>query len=90
MSNIAEIKQIVNIRFSHHAKRRMKLYNISEPTVIGIIKNAKITPNCEQIIFGNVQTYKIPLKIVFESNDENITIITVYPLKKGKNDENIL
>ena len=74
----------MKIRFSRHAKRRMKLYNISEYTVTEILKNAKVVSNRKQEIVKNVQSSELPIKIVFDVRDDNITIITVFPLKQRR------
>jgi hypothetical protein len=69
----------VNIIFSRLAKRRMGLYNISESIAIGILENEKIASGSKQEIIKHVKNFELPLKIVFESKGENITIITPTP-----------
>ena len=60
------------IKFSRHAKRRAKLYNISDSTVTGILTRMKLGQGKHEII-KDVPGFKYPLKIV----------ASVYPLKKG-------
>jgi hypothetical protein len=72
----------VNIKLSRHAKRRAKLYNISESTIIDIVGNANLIAG-EQIIIKDAG-FKFPLKIVISVDKLTATVITTYPLKKGR------
>jgi len=71
----------MKIKISRHAKRRLKLYELDESEVIRIIKSnaesTKITGERQVIIKGR-------LKIVFIKEDDIITLITAYPLKKER------
>lgn len=69
------------IRFSRHAKRRAKLYNIPEPTVEQLITEAKLTDADHEII-ADVPGFAYPLKIVASLDGGVVTVITNYPLKK--------
>ena len=71
------------IRFSRHAKRRARLYGISESTVRRLLEEANLVVG-EQVIIGPVSGLRYPLKIVVSFDGEIITIITNYPLKKGE------
>jgi len=73
----------VEIKFSRHAKRRGKLYKIPEVTILKILEGKKITLGNQEII-ENVAGFKYPLKIVVSVEDDIITVITTYPLKKGR------
>lgn len=72
----------MKIKFSRHAKRRTKLYNIPESTIIAIVENANLIEG-EQVIIRNVGL-KFPLKIVIYVEQLIATVITAYPLKKGR------
>jgi hypothetical protein len=72
----------VNIKLSRHAKRRAKLYNIPESTVIDIVENANLTAG-ERIIVKDIG-FKFPLKIVVSVEEFTATVLTAYPLKKGR------
>ena len=72
----------MEIKFSRHAKRRAKLYEISESTVLGILEGKDFTQGNQEII-ENVEGFKYPLKIVIAVENDIITVITGYPLKKG-------
>ncbi len=77
-----------NIEYSRHAKRRMKLYNISEESVLSIITQAcsenAIEEGKHELISDNIFTeYGHPIKIVFSCEKNKIIVITAYPLKKG-------
>ena len=73
----------MEIKFSRHAQRRGKLYKIPEVTILKILEGKKITPGNQEII-ENVAGFKYPLKIVVAVEDDIITVITTYPLKKGR------
>lgn len=71
------------IKFSRHAKRRAKLYEIPESTIIKILEGKELTQGTHEII-ENTEGFKYPLKIVINLEGDIITIITNYPLKKGR------
>ena len=71
------------IKFSRHAKRRAKLYNIPESTILNILKGKYFDQGNQEFI-ENVEGFKFPLKIVIVVENDIITIKTVYPLKKGR------
>ncbi len=73
----------MEIKFSRHAKRRSKLYKIPELTILKILEGKNLTQGTQEII-ENVEGFKYPLKIVVAVKDDMITIITNYPLKKGR------
>jgi hypothetical protein len=72
------------IKFSRHARRRAKLYAIPESTIESILTNMKLTEG-EHDLIENVEGFKYPIKIVVSVEDDILTIIANYPLKKGKN-----
>ncbi|NOY68377.1 MAG: DUF4258 domain-containing protein [Deltaproteobacteria bacterium] len=71
------------IKFSRHAKRRAKLYKISESTVEGILDVLELTDGEHEVI-REVSGFKYPIKIVVAVEDNIITVITNYLLKKGR------
>ncbi len=73
----------MEIRFSRHAKRRAKLYGISEATVIDILTNMNLHRGEHEII-KDVARLKYPLKIAVSVEKDLITVITNYPLKKRR------
>jgi len=73
----------MEIKFSRHAKRRAKLYEISEKTVTDILTNMNLHPGEHEII-KNISGFKYPLKIVVSVEEDLMTVITNYPLKKGR------
>ena len=72
----------MEIKFSRHAKRRGKLYRIPEETVRKILEGKELIQGNQEII-EIVEGFKYPLKIVVEKEDNLITVVTNYPLKKG-------
>jgi len=72
----------MEIRFSHHAKRRAKLYKIPEQTILKVLEGKELNQK-NQAIIENVEGFKYPLKIVVAVENDIITVVTNYPLKKG-------
>jgi len=73
----------VKIKFSRHAKRRGKLYKISEITIKEILEKKKLIQGNQEIV-EYVRGFKYPLKIVVSVEDDIVTVITSYPVKKGR------
>ena len=71
----------MEIKFSRHARRRMKLYNISEDMVKNLLEEAN-QENRNEII-KEVPGFKYPIKLIFEKKMNLILVITVYPLKRA-------
>ena len=72
----------MNINFSRHAKRRAKLYGISESIVVDIITGEDLTQGQHEII-KEIDGLRYPLKIVVHVENNSAKVITNYPLKKG-------
>lgn len=73
----------MDIIFSRHAKRRAKLFGIPEPTVKAILGNMNLRRGEHEII-KKVAGWEYPLKIVISVEKDVITVITNYPLRKGR------
>ena len=73
----------MEIKFSRHAKRRAKLYEISETTITAILTKMNLHQGEHEII-KHVPGFKYPLKIVVSVEENLITVITNYPIKKGR------
>ena len=71
------------IHFSRHARRRAKLYNISESNIYEILRNLDLQDG-EHDLTIDVPGFKYPVKIVVSVERNIITVITNYPLKKGR------
>ena len=71
------------IKFSRHARRRARLYRISESTIRDIVGNAVQKPGRQKII-AEIEGMKFPLKIVVQVEIDRVTVVSNYPLKKGK------
>ncbi|NQT24935.1 DUF4258 domain-containing protein [candidate division KSB1 bacterium] len=73
------------IIFSRPAKRRMKLYDISEEDVIKLLDLAE---NVEETSVTHIMPgYKYPIKVVFKEENGDIIVVTAYPLKRGRNED---
>jgi hypothetical protein len=77
------------IILSRHARRRARLYNIPESLLIKILGKKPLSSHAHKII-ENVEGYRYPLKIIYTEENDCLTVITVYPLKKGGQDESVL
>ncbi len=73
----------MDVIFSRHAKRRAKLYEISESTITAILARMNLHQGEHEII-KNVSGFKYPLKIVVSVEKDTITVITNYPVKKER------
>jgi hypothetical protein len=76
----------MKINFSRHAKRRMKLYHISEEHIMTVLAEGyreNYSPG-RFIYTRDMPGFKYPLKIIVEEEGELLTIITAYPLKRGR------
>ncbi len=73
----------VKIKFSRHARRRGNLYNIPRETVTEILEGKELSEGNHEIV-EEVVGFKYPLKIVVSVEGDVITVITNYPLKKGR------
>jgi len=79
----------IKIEFSRHARRRMALYEISEPTVQAIIENQRMDGTIsegknEVTDYQAVSRHGYPVKVVFSCEENQITVITAYPLRRGR------
>jgi hypothetical protein len=72
----------VKIGFSRHARRRARLYRIPESTVIDILMGEDLNQGENEII-RQVAGFNYPLKIVISVEEDEATVITTYPLKRG-------
>ena len=77
------------IRFSRHAKRRVKLYKISESKIRKILEKQDLKEG-ELIIIEDISGFNYPVKIVVKVESDTMIVITNYPLKKGRKNENTL
>jgi hypothetical protein len=73
----------VKIKFSRHAKRRAKLYDIPESAISSILISMNLHQGEHEIV-RNITGFQYPLKIVVSVEGDKVTVITNYPLKKGR------
>ena len=66
----------------------MSLYNLSEESVSGLIEqilsNSIIPDARHEVVEETPGMYRYPWKAVFFYENGEITVITAYPLKKGR------
>ena len=74
------------MEISRHAKNNMRLYKISERDIVEAIESADVADKEEDKLVvlkkfrGKYSGY--PLKVVYERTENQLFIITAYPLKK--------
>jgi hypothetical protein len=73
----------MKIKFSRHAKRRAKLYNISEKTIHDVLVGMNLKEGENEIV-KHIDQCEYPLKIIVSVKKDTVTVITNYPLKKGR------
>jgi hypothetical protein len=73
----------VIIKFSHHTKRSAKLYEIPESIIEKISADSYLS-NGEHDLITDDPGFKHPIKIVISVENNIVTVITNYPLKKGR------
>ena len=79
----------MEIEFSRHSRRRIALYNIDEKDVRHIINSVimdkrLVSGKYEEVNYDLKSKYGYPLKIAFVIEDDGVTVLSVYPLKKEK------
>ncbi|MBN1360102.1 MAG: hypothetical protein JW993_05900 [Sedimentisphaerales bacterium] len=60
------------------------MYQIPQATVIAILERKPLSPGIHVMVEG-VEGFRFPLKIVVAVEGDVATVITNYPLKKGRN-----
>ena len=71
------------INFSRHAKRRARLYNIPEARIHEELQALELQDG-EHNLMMNIPGFEYPIKIVVSVERNIISVITSYPLKKGR------
>jgi hypothetical protein len=73
----------VQIKLSRHAKRRARLYQIPEATILKVLEEKDFIYGDHEVI-KYIEGFKYPIKIVVTVAQDAITVKTNYPLKKGR------
>ncbi len=60
------------------------MYGIPQSTILTVLEGKSLGPGIHEIV-EKVDGFKYPLKIVVAVEGEIMTVITNYPLKKGRN-----
>lgn len=80
----------MKLRLSRHARHHLKLYGIHVKEILEAIESPDADPDAKEVesnkrtaikrIAGRFSGY--PLKVVYERTEDEVFVITVYPLKK--------
>lgn len=73
----------MTVKFSRHAKRRAKLYDIPESTIEKILADSDLNDGEHELI-RDIVGFEYPIKIVVSVENDIMTVMTNYPLKKGR------
>jgi len=73
----------MKIHFSRHARRRARLYHIEENVVEEILREENLVQGKHAVI-RSLPGFIYPLKIVVVVEGDVVTVVTNYPLKKGR------
>jgi hypothetical protein len=75
-------QRVGKVKFTRHAKRRIKLYGLSEDIVCRILLERDLESGHHEIIRKTDQ-HRYPIKVIFSRDADILTVISAYPLKKG-------
>jgi hypothetical protein len=74
------------MKISRHARNNMRLYKISERDIISAVESPDVSTKEEtrMVAMKNLQDKfsGYPLKVVYEKLENDIFIVTAYPLKR--------
>ena len=76
------------IVYTRHARRRMKLYGITTQDIEEAIRSPDSKPKVERDRYAAYQVLgskfkAIPLKVVYVIENDDLVILSAYPLKKS-------
>jgi hypothetical protein len=80
----------LTVLFSRHARRRMQLYAIDEVDVVETIRSfqCEAEPGKNEVVNKDLSVkYGYPLKVVFSREQDIVSVVTSYPLKRGRENE---
>jgi len=80
---------MINIKFSRHVKRRLKLYDIGESDIIEVVELYLQTEGLKKgryVVISEelAAKYGLPIKVVFVIEEDEVIVVTAYPLKGGR------
>ena len=83
------------IRYSRHAKQRLKLYKIQREHIEAILaadgaENQPLHHRRELIAFNYVAQYGHPLFVAYVRELTGITVVTIFPYDRETNYEDII
>lgn len=73
----------MQIRFSRHARRRAKLYALPEDELRKRLELSPL-PGGRHEITISIPSITLPVRLIVDINSDIITVISNYPLKKGR------
>jgi hypothetical protein len=85
----------LTVLFSRHARRRMQLYAIDEVDVVETIRSFQCElvpePGKNEVVNKDLSAkHGYPLKVVFFREQDIVSVVTSYPLKRGRKNEDSL
>ena len=73
----------MQVRISRHARRRAALYKIAVPEIEAVMRARDFSPGVSEILV-TLQGIAYPVKVVVAADGGVATVVTCYPLKKGR------
>ena len=81
----------MRVKFSHHARRRAKLYRLSLSAIEDVLRDKNLSVGKHEVVEEMEEQQKFPIKIVVSVEKNTVIVITIYPLKRRKKgDEGLL
>jgi hypothetical protein len=80
------LERDIDVKFSRHAKGRMKLYDISEAQVVEVLRHGeRAVDSAGRVTYlHKVQGFRYPIKVVMLGKPDSVLVLTAYPLKRGR------
>ncbi len=69
---------------SRHARRRLELYKIDAAWVEMMILDSELGSGMHEVVSA-IDGQKFPIKAVYTVEDDRVTLITAFPVKKRRN-----
>lgn len=77
------IMRHMDIRFSRHAQRRASLYGIPQHAIRDVLAAAALAQG-QQTIVAQIAGCALPVKVVVVVEGEVATVVTSYPVARGR------
>lgn len=73
----------MDVKLSRHARRRAKLYKIPEAVVVQIFRGQTLAEGQHEFV-RELAGLRHPVKVIVVIKNDLCTVVTNYPLKRGR------